>query len=364
MRIAVDARSIYQEPSLRGIGKSTTLLYAALSAARPDWQFDLYFQVANGNPNPLTASPNVRPVPLDGPGDRFNGWPHFWLPYPAWRSGAAILHAPGNTGPPISVTPFVLTLHDLIPLRQRRGEPGVAAWGRAVRRAARAARRVLVPSRYVADDLHRTMGIAHRKIEVIAWGPSLAVAPTLDFSPPGVGPYLLHLGMTLARKNTRNVLHAWANVAPRHPEASLVIVGLDPQGESQFGQLAQSLGIALQTRLGGYINDQELSHLYRHASGFLYVSLDEGFGLPTLDAFAHGTPLIVSRVSCLPEIVGSAGLSVDPNSLPEIATAMEQLLTRPALQAELRARGYERLEQYSWPRCAETVAQIFASISQ
>lgn len=372
MRIAVDARPIYQEPTLRGVGKTLLYLYLALAKRRPDWQFDMHYQISNGLHPPLDMT-NIIPRAIDGPGDRLTAWQNFWFPVTSWRKQSALMHCHGAIAPRYPIVPLVVTIHDLTPLEFRPRDPDVQAWGRNVHRAARTAHTVLTPSEYVAGELMRVLGVASNKITVIPWGPNEAVRRVEDEAilastakryglTPGQ-PFLLHFGMALARKNTRRVIEAWAGLPESiRTEARLVIVGLEGPALTQFQTMAREHAIEGSCRLHGYIPECDIPALISAAKGVCYVPFSEGFGLPILDAFACHTPVLAARTTSLPEVAGDAALYVDPASTEEVRQGMHDLLTDPALRADLACRGVRQLARFSWDGCAQQVAQVFEQV--
>ena len=115
-------------------------------------------------------------------------------------------------------------------------------------------------------------------------------------------------------------------------------------------------------RFFGFVPDRTLSALYRMASVFAFPSLYEGFGLPPLEAMACGTPVVTSRLSSLPEVVGDAALLVDPYSVEEIARAMGRLLVDDALRDTLIERGYQRAKMFSWERSVRAIHETYMSV--
>ena len=109
----------------------------------------------------------------------------------------------------------------------------------------------------------------------------------------------------------------------------------------------------------GYVSKEKLEELYRGASFFLFPSLREGFGLPILEAMAHGTPVITSSISCMPEISGNAAFLVHPESPEEIANAMKELIKDKALAEDYRKKGFERIQDFSWKNTAKAYQNIY-----
>lgn len=371
MRVAVDARSVYQEPTLRGVGQSLLGLYRGLARVRPAWDFDLYFQSPNGT-DPLADLANCHPRRIDRPGDRLDAWQHLWFPLAARWSGADVLHAHGAIAPRFPLVPLVTTIHDLTPLEFRPDEPAVKAWARNVSRGAFKARRVLVCSEHTRNEVVRVFGVPARKIEVVRWGPNEALARVTDPATlagaadrygAGPGKYLMHFGMALARKNTRRVFQAWAALPESvRAENRLLVVGLEGESRAEFVKLAAELKVTESVRLHGYAPKGDIPALLSASAGLCYVPLSEGFGLPILDAFVCDAPVLASRVTSIPEVTGDAALLVGPNEASEISEAMRRLLTDGETAEELRAQGRERLKLFSWDACAEQVATLFETL--
>jgi glycosyltransferase involved in cell wall biosynthesis len=115
-------------------------------------------------------------------------------------------------------------------------------------------------------------------------------------------------------------------------------------------------------RFFGFVPDSTLSALYRLASVFAFPSLYEGFGLPPLEAMASGTPVVTSRISSLPEVVGDAAVLVDPYSIEDIASGLERVLGDGALRATLVERGHVRVAQFSWERSVRAIHRGYMKV--
>ncbi len=371
MNVAIDARVVYQEPVLRGIGKTLLSLYRHLARLRPDWTFLMYYQIGNGQ-DPLRNYRNVLRRQVDGKGDRFDAWQHLWLPLSVRRSCADIFHSHSGVAPHFPLCRMVVTVHDLIPLRLRRGEPGVMRWAANVTRAARQACRILTASEHAKKEIHRILGIPLEKIVVVHWGPNESCLLQqnrvgLDDLLARYGvepnrPYVLHFGMADPRKNTRSVLEAWARLPDRlRREYALLVVGVQGPTLAVFQALVDHFGLSNGVFLHGYAPEEDIPYLLSGATVLCYPSLSEGFGLPVLDAFACGTAVLTSNITSLPEIAGDAALLVDPTCIEMIAKGLERLLSDAAFRSELISRGRERLKGFSWTSCAEQVADIMVA---
>jgi glycosyltransferase involved in cell wall biosynthesis len=115
-------------------------------------------------------------------------------------------------------------------------------------------------------------------------------------------------------------------------------------------------------RFLGYVPDDQLTVLYRLAAVFVFPSLYEGFGLPPLEAMASGTPVVVSNVSSLPEVVGDAAVLVDPHDIDSIVDGLRSVLTNPARAEDMRRKGLERAREFSWERSVARTLEVYRRI--
>jgi glycosyltransferase involved in cell wall biosynthesis len=162
--------------------------------------------------------------------------------------------------------------------------------------------------------------------------------------------FILFLGTLEPRKNVTRLLEAYA----RLPESKPPLMLAGGKGWLYEDLLArrEALGLTDQVHFVGYVPAEDLPLWYNAAELFAYPSLYEGFGLPPLEAMACGTPVISSASSSLPEVVGSAGLLVDPTDVEALATAMHRVISDKDLQAEMRNAGLEQARLFSWRQTA------------
>jgi alpha-1,3-rhamnosyl/mannosyltransferase len=173
-------------------------------------------------------------------------------------------------------------------------------------------------------------------------------------------PYLLFVGCIEPRKNVSNLIRAYRRLPePVRRDAELVVAG--PFGWADE-EVREMLGGGGGIRYLGYAPEGDLPGLYGGAAALVYPSYYEGFGLPAAQAMAAGVPVIASNRSCLPEVVGEAGVLVDPSSVEEMSEAMEQVLTRPGLAREMAAAGRARAALFHWGRCAEESLEFFREV--
>lgn len=290
------------------------------------------------------------------------------LPARARTGNVDLLHAPGFRFPLRASVPVVVTIYDVIPLlfpdlfRQR----DVMILSLYLRLISRRACLVLTISQQSKRDISARLGVPEHQIKVTYLAASKTFTPidqervraTLERL--GVAsPYLLCVGTIEPRKNILRVLEAFSRLRASGVPHHLVLVG-------EAGPLAKPILLAARQRsvneqllFTGFVNDEDLAALYSGATAFVYPSLYEGFGLPPLEAMSCGCPVITSNTSSLPEVVGAAGLQVNPYDVPALTAAMERLITDHALADELRHRGLERARQFSWQRCIEQTASAY-----
>ena len=218
-------------------------------------------------------------------------------------------------------------------------------------------------------DAIRVLGIAERKIRTIYSGVTDRFFQVTAQDAEAVRarhglsrPYLLFVGAIEPRKNLETLLDAHGDLtASVREEFDLVVAG--PPGwktEKTLARLRQSeRGI----RYLGYVPEPDMPGLFAGATAFVYPSLYEGFGFPIAQAMAAGTPVITSAVSAMPEIVGEAGVLVDPRSRMELRDAMQALLTSPPRRAELIRLGRKNAQRFSWAECARQSLEFFRDVA-
>lgn len=260
--------------------------------------------------------------------------------------------------------PLAVTLHDVahlsLPWREFYGKAGVALRGwidaRRVKRdwsrALESVRCILVPSETSRLEAVRHLRIPYDRISVVPHGAYPQADADLDRLPAPVrelGPYLLHVSHYQPRKNVSRILAAHRRM-PRSVRPNLVMKLFDYDGPHSGD------GITL---LEGFLPEDELAALYSGALGFVFPSLNEGFGLPILEAMSCGCPVITSRGTACAEVSGDAALLVDPRSVTDIAEAMRRLASDSQLRERLSEAGKMRAREFDWDRAAAQHAELF-----
>lgn len=380
VRIGLDARSIFM-PRPRGTGRNLLDAYRLIPPTRPDWQFTLYHQ-RNAACEAVHGLPNVRTRRIDIPGDRLDLWLQVRLPAAAWHDRIDLLHLPANAAPRCSPVPIVVTVHDLVPLTDAGGcdQAQRRRFRRGVQRAVRGATHIISPSIATRDELCATFAVEPERVTVIPWAPDRGITEAIGeiagIQPPrgelqdriervradyGLdGDWLLNFSGSSPRKNAHGLLDAYARVPPAVRRAvQLVLVGCEPASfRTELEERARRLEIRSRCRLLGFVPHEDLPGLLCAARGLLMPSLCEGFGLPILDAFACGTPVLTSNLSSMPEVAGDAAVYCDPRSPANIAEGIARLLD-PAHAQRLRQAGRERLREFTWERTARLMCEVY-----
>lgn len=175
-------------------------------------------------------------------------------------------------------------------------------------------------------------------------------------------PYLLSLCTLEPRKNLSFLIQCFSKIINQQPnlDLNLVLVGVSGWKNADIFQAAQANSL-LKNRIifTGYIPDEDLSAIYSGATAFIYPSLYEGFGLPPLEAMKCGTPVITSNTSSLPEVVGDAGIMINPKEQDTLCQAILDITNDSNLRAKLSQKGLERANQFSWQKCAEETVKVY-----
>ena len=367
MRVAIDGRVI--DDYFPGIGRYTYHLTEALSRVSPEAEFTLLVlppELRGQPPDEARLDPSGLPrsdrlhaaavrAPVFGPSTQWR------VPRALRQSGAALFHATYWLTAYVPGLPTVLSVYDLIGLRQRRAVPAGKrlALRLTLRLALRTARQVLTLSEDARRDLERILGLPRERITVtpLAADPRFRPTPPADRAVLGSrlgldmdAPFVLYVGSNKPHKNLPLLLAAWRERqrAGAAGKERLILAGhRDPRYGPRAGALPPGV-IDL-----GPVAESDLPTLYGAATLFAFPSRQEGFGLPALEAMACGTPVVAANVSSLPEVVGDAGLLVGPDDVSGWARAIGLLLDDPSRAATLAHAGLERASAYTWERTAE-----------
>jgi|GEM_PF-927742 len=284
------------------------------------------------------------------------------------KSRADVYHATWNSGvPPASTIPVVVTIHDLIPwARSARGL--VSRFQRgcyrlAVSRSVRRATVVTAVSDYSRGRIVETLGMDRGRILTIRNGvalPKETQTVKLLSTPQVSEPFVLYVGGHERRKNIAALIRAMcAYWRDYDAKLTLALTGtrdaLCPQAREAFDALAYRSNV----RFLGFPSDDELDSLYHRARMLLLLSTDEGFGLPVLEAMARGCPVVAANRASLPEVVGNAGVLVEPEDTARIAAAIHRLSTDRIFRSSMAVLGLKRAKCFTWEHTCESMVKVY-----
>lgn len=252
---------------------------------------------------------------------------------------------------------IVSTFHDLFVLTSEYSTPDFRKrFGGQARRAAERSDLIIAVSEFTAGQVRDVLNVEPGRIRVIPHGTRRPPAEALSRSRE---PLILFVGAIQQRKNVARLVEAFEKAGAGW---KLVLAGSHGYGaESILGRIEQSPRRA-DIELPGYASNQKLEELYSRASIFAFPSLDEGFGMPVLDAMMRGVPVLTSNRSALPEVSGDAALLVDPTDTDAIAEGLRTLIGNEALRMDLVRKGLEHASQFTWEKAVERTWQVYSEL--
>jgi len=291
------------------------------------------------------------------------------------RRPVDILHVQ-YTSPPFTPCPVVNTIHDLsfehLPETFKR-----RSWRQmrlTIRRSAQTAAHIITDSDYSRNDILTTYGLPPERVTATPLAASSRFKPILDGAEVervrqkyGIeGDYILTVGSIQPRKNMPRLIRAYASLCRERniePMPKLVVAGKRAWLFEDTLDAAENSSVRDQILFMGYVPEADLPALYTSAKCFVYPSYFEGFGIPTLEAMCCGTPTITGDRTCFPEIIGNAGLLVDPFDELAISDAMRRVVTDERLRTELSSKGIERASLYDWKKTARQTLGVYEAVN-
>jgi len=362
--IALDA-TYSVDPHLTGIGVYSRRLIETLLTLETPHRFLICYRVSRLGRRRYF----LRPGSVPGARARFSARVFqepvtFWLP---WQ--AQLFHSLAQRPPAFHFRQEVVTVFDIFPIT---GENYSTAdfrkkFSALLLQAVGRATRVITASHATESLLISRAQVPPEKIRVIPLGVDL---PAVILSPEerlrerarilgGEGEMVLSVGVLQTRKNTLNMLKALKTLPAKY---QLVLSGGNGYGSEAIHEFIRNESLGERVKLLGYIDDAQLARLYQAASVFLFPSLEEGFGIPVLEAMAGGVPVVTSNVSSMPEVGGEAALYVDPHDLADIAQKVIHAVEDSALRAALVQKGLARAGEFTWRRTAEATLAVYDEI--
>jgi glycosyltransferase involved in cell wall biosynthesis len=298
-------------------------------------------------------------------------WEQIAAPVVMTRQRVDLIHGPVNVVPLASRRPVVVTIHDLAFLEYPEQYPRLQRrYLKAMTSAsARRSTRVITVSNFTRTDVAARLGVDESKIVSIPNGvseeflPLQQTAELTRFREDKRLPaeFLLFIGTLQPRKNLVGLLRAYARLDGEN-RLPLYVVGGEGWMYSDIFDEVNRLGISKEVHFPGYAASETLPLWYSAATAFIYPSFYEGFGLPVLEAMACGTPVITSNRTSLPEVVGDAGILVDPGDPDDMANAIRRMLADTAFRETLARKGQTQAQRYTWQRTARETAAVYRAV--
>lgn len=385
MKIGINAL-FFQYPAT-GSGQYMTHLLAALADIDTKNEYVLLgpqpVAEGKGGKQPDFAFPyQVQPVPGFATSNQNVEkvvWEQVTAPAAARKAGVDIFHVPHFAPPLLPRTPTVVTIHDVIPLRMPLYQAGarVKAYMQLVSRAARNATMVITVSQHAKQDIIDALKLPSERIRVIYEAAGAEYHPITDAEKLAsirrryglTGRYIFYLGGLDQRKNVPQLVRAFAQLyrEVNDPSLQLLISGNPDKQNGPLFPDPRPLAADLETTgqiIYRFVEEEDKPAVYSAASLFVFPSLYEGFGLPPLEAMGCGTPVVCSNRTSLPEVVGDAAISVDPEDTRALVDAMKRVLTNETLHADLRTRSVQRAAHFSWHNTAQETLEVYEETFQ
>jgi glycosyltransferase involved in cell wall biosynthesis len=271
--------------------------------------------------------------------------------------------------------PFVVTIHDLtrffFPAQKNNGQFHQWAYEEVFRSAVLHSAKIVTVSEHTRSDLIRYFPQVAEKTAVAYEGVDATIfnkegdvsADKEKLARIGIAtPYILFVGVWMTHKNLPRLLLAFRKVKAEGYAGKFVITGEGLSHHVNVGQLVNELGLKDDVVLPGRVSDEMLPVLYRGAQMLVFPSLYEGFGLPPLEAMACGTPVVASRISSIPEILGEAAVYFDPYSVEDIAESINKILLEEGLKEKMVDLGLSQAKNFSWKKCAQETLGVYNTV--
>jgi glycosyltransferase involved in cell wall biosynthesis len=357
-----------------GIGRYVRELAGALIDSAPPDSLPIRLFAAGGQGQPAPDIPHTRWHPsVFSERGHARLWQRLNLPLPVevWTGRLDVFHATDFTLPStLPDTRTVLTIHDLSFERFPQDTmPGMLEYlRRVVPRSAQRADHIIAVSEATRRDLIELYHLPPEKITAIGhgvsgeWSPASGAEIGRIRQKYGISPdadYILTVGTLQPRKNHLRLVQAFARLKG---EARLVISGGEGWRYEGVREEMDRLKIGGRVIFTGRVEDSELRALYSGAAVMAYPALYEGFGLPVLEAMACGAPVLASNTSSLPEVLGSAGLLVDPLEVEALTAGIDRLLGDESLRRGLRSKGLARAAEFTWERAARATWEVYQKV--
>ncbi len=328
-----------------------------------------------------TLPNNFHHIPTEAPERTFRGYREFRTALK--RLNCDLVHIPNLFSVPrLMPCPYVMTVHDMLEhMSDAREQTGF--WGtwhmQMTRRVLRGAARIFAVSNFTCTEIEKLFEIPSSRIEVVYNAiderflhghASPADRELIAERYQVTYPFLLYAGRISPHKNVVRMIEAFSALKTElerdqaYPDLKLIIIGDDLSGNPDLRRTVIRSGVQNDVRFLGFIPIEVLRIFYDSAKIFVFPSLYEGFGLPPLEAMAHGTPVVTSNATSLPEVVGNAAVLVNPENVFEIMRALHRVLMDKSLRERMKERGYKQVTRFSWESSVRRVLDAYRQVAQ
>jgi glycosyltransferase involved in cell wall biosynthesis len=345
LKLALDA-TYSLDRDISGVGVYSREILDRISRAHPELSFLFCYRAHRFFKSMRATLPHNARRALLGE----SGFGRAWGPWTA-----ELFHGLNQRLPRQRFRRAVATFHDLFVLTgdysTREFRERFAA---QAREAAASADLIIAVSAFTARQVEQLLGVEPARLRVIHHGVRVRAG-----SGSRREKIVLHVGAIQRRKNVLGLVEAFERMPS---EWSLVLAGTRGYGAGEILERIERSPRRASIHVPGYVPDRQLGELYAKASIFAFPSLDEGFGMPVLDAMASGVPVLSSTRSALPEVCGDAALLVDPTDHDAIADGLTRLAADSALREELRVRGRLRAQEFTWAHAAAQTWEVYREL--
>ena len=323
--------------------------------------------------------PNFHTVPLLASDRSVQGYRDFRTALQ--RTRCDLVHIPNLFSVPRMLPcPYVMTVHDMLEHMSRAREQS-GFWRsfhfQMTKRVLAGAARIFAVSNFTRNEIEKLFEIPSDRVEVVynaiderfLHGHASAADRDLIARRYQVTyPFLLYAGRISPHKNVVRMIEAFSALKTElerdraYPDLKLIIIGDDLSGNPDLRRTVVRSGVQNDVRFLGFVPIEVLRIFYDEAKIFVFPSLYEGFGLPPLEAMAHGTPVVTSNVSSLPEVVGNAAVLVNPENVFEIMRALHCTLMDKAMRDRMKERGYQQAAKFSWETSVRRILEAYGQI--
>lgn len=323
--------------------------------------------------------PNFHSVPLSAPERSWQGYRDFRLVLK--RLDCDLVHIPNLFSVPRRLPcPYVMTVHDMLEHMTRPRENS-GFWQtvhfQLTKRVLAGATRIFAVSNFTKSEIEKIFEIPADRIEVVynAIDERFLRGHSTDADRELIAqryqvtyPFLLYSGRISAHKNVARMIEAFSALKTElekdniYKDLKFIIIGDDLSGNPDLRRTVVRSGVQNDVRFLGFVPIEVLRIFYDLAKVFVFPSLYEGFGLPPLEAMAHGTPVVTSNVSSLPEVVGSAAVLVNPENVFEIMRALHRVLVDKALRERMKERSYQQAAKFSWEKSVLRILNAYQEV--